>query len=291
MTLVLVTHDTKVARRAPRTAVITKGKLAMRDNRAPRVATKPGPRRGPGPAPAERGGPAGLIAGRSRTIGRADSRTPDRGGRPVDLEIDAGRALSHLRASDAELGRLIDGVGPFALQLPGGRQHVQALAEAIVYQQLAPRAAATIFQRFCALFPGAPRCPTPEHVVGVPEALRAAGLSGAKELAVRDLAQRSVDGEVPTLVEAREMDDEAIVERLVRVRGIGRWTAEMFLIFTLGRPDVLPADDYGLRRGFQLAFETATMPTRQEVAERGARWAPYRTVASWYLWRAREAVP
>ena len=209
----------------------------------------------------------------------------------MDLDIDAASALSHLRASDAELGRLIDSVGPFALQLPADASAFAALADAIVYQQLAPRAAATIFQRFCALFPDASRCPTPEQVLGAStEALRAAGLSGAKERAVRDLAQRSVDGGVPTLEEARGMDDEAIVERLVGVRGIGQWTAEMFLIFTLGRPDVLPADDYGLRRGFQLAFGTETMPTRQEVAGRGARWAPYRTVASWYLWRAREAV-
>jgi 3-methyladenine DNA glycosylase/8-oxoguanine DNA glycosylase len=207
------------------------------------------------------------------------------------LEIDAPRALSHLRASDAELGRLIDTIGPFDLELPGDASTFTALAEAIVYQQLAPRAAATIFQRFCALFPDASRCPTPEQVLGATtDALRAAGLSGAKERAVRDLARRSVDGEVPTLEEARGMDDEAIVDRLVGVRGIGRWTAEMFLIFTLGRPDVLPADDYGLRRGFQVAFGTETMPTRQEVAGRGARWAPYRTVASWYLWRARETV-
>jgi 3-methyladenine DNA glycosylase/8-oxoguanine DNA glycosylase len=207
----------------------------------------------------------------------------------VDLDIDAGRALSHLRASDAELGRLIDGVGPFALALPDDSSTFAALAEAIVYQQLAPRAAATIFQRFCALFPGAPACPAPAQVLEASdEALRSAGLSGAKRRALSDLAQRSVGGEVPTLEEARGMDDEAIVERLVRVRGVGRWTAEMFLIFTLGRPDVLPADDYGLRRGFQVAFGGESMPGREEVLRRGVRWAPYRTVASWYLWRARE---
>ena len=209
----------------------------------------------------------------------------------MDLDIDAGRALSHLRTADSELGRLIDSVGPFALTLQDDSSSFAALAEAIVYQQLAPRAAATIFQRFCALFAGAPGCPTPEQVLGASdETLRSAGLSGAKQRAVSDLARRSVDGEVPTLEESRGMDDEAIVERLVRVRGIGRWTAEMFLIFTLGRPDILPADDYGLRRGFQLAFGTQAMPSREEVARRGARWAPYRTVASWYLWRAREAV-
>lgn len=210
----------------------------------------------------------------------------------MDLVLDTDRALRHLRASDAELGRLIDRVGPFGLTLPDEPGSFAALAEAIVYQQLSPRAAATIFGRFCALFPGAPACPTPGQVLAASvETLRAAGLSGSKQRALHDLARRSLEGELPTLEEARGMDDEAIIEKLVRVRGIGRWTAEMFLIFTLGRPDVLPADDYGLRRGFQVAFGTAEMPARDEVAGRGVRWAPYRTVASWYLWRALEPLP
>ena len=209
----------------------------------------------------------------------------------MEPEIDAAAALSHLRHRDPELGRLIDAVGSFELSLSGEATTFAALAEAIVYQQLSPRAAATIFERFCALFPGAPGCPTPEQVLAAPvERLRAAGLSGAKQRALHDLARRAAGGEVPTLAQAREMDDETVVERLTAVRGIGRWTAEMFLIFTLGRPDVLPADDYGLRRGFQVAFRTGTVPTRDEVLRRGERWAPFRTVASWYLWRALEAV-
>ena len=207
----------------------------------------------------------------------------------MDLNVDTPRALGHLRASDADLGRLIDRVGAFGLTLPEESSTFAALAEAIVYQQLSPKAAATIFGRFCGLFPGTPSCPTPEQVQSASEeTLRGAGLSGAKQRALHDLARRSVEGELPILEEARGMDDEAIIERLVRVRGIGRWTAEMFLIFTLGRPDVLPADDYGLRRGFQAAFGTEAMPTREEMARRGERWAPYRTVASWYLWRALE---
>jgi 3-methyladenine DNA glycosylase/8-oxoguanine DNA glycosylase len=207
----------------------------------------------------------------------------------VDPEIDARRALSHLRYHDPELGLLIDRVGPFGLSLSGEATLFAALAEAIVYQQLSPKAAATIFARFCALFPGAPSCPTPEQVLEASiEQLRSAGLSGAKQRALDDLARRVVDGEVPTLAQTREMDDETIVERLTAVRGIGRWTAEMFLIFTLGRPDVLPADDYGLRRGFQVTFRTQTVPTRDEVLRRGDRWSPYRSIASWYLWRALE---
>jgi 3-methyladenine DNA glycosylase/8-oxoguanine DNA glycosylase len=120
------------------------------------------------------------------------------------------------------------------------------------------------------------------------EKLRAAGLSRAKTLALRDLAQKAKDGAIPSLAEAQGLDDAAIVERLTEVRGIGRWTAEMMLIFRLGRPDVLPADDYGVRKGFAVAFKKRELPTRPELEKRGERWRPYRTVASWYLWRALE---
>src|SRR5881409_929259 len=120
------------------------------------------------------------------------------------------------------------------------------------------------------------------------EKLRAAGLSRAKLLALRDLARRAKDGEIPTLTEVRGMEDEAIIERLTQVRGIGRWTVEMLLIFRLGRPDVLPAEDYGIRKGFAIAFKKRELPAPRDVESRGARWKPYRTVASWYLWRAVE---
>jgi methylated-DNA-[protein]-cysteine S-methyltransferase len=216
------------------------------------------------------------------------------GGEAPTLDFDADAALRHLRRADAALARLIDTVGPYRLPAVTATTTFEALAEAIVYQQLSGKAAATIFGRFCSAVSGAdasgaPGCPTPEQVLAASdEALRACGLSGSKQRALRDLSRRTVDGEVPALAETRAMDDEAIVERLVRVRGIGRWTAEMFLMFTLGRPDVLPVDDYGLRRGFQGTFRTREMPDRDEVARRGARWAPYRSVASWYLWRAAE---
>lgn len=206
-----------------------------------------------------------------------------------ETPINAGAALDHLRAADPELGRLIDAVGPFELVPDTAPTAFAALAEAIVYQQLTGRAAATIFGRLCALFPGDGGCPSPEQLLGASEELlRSAGLSRGKQLALQDLARRTLDGTVAPLAELRAMEDETIIERLSAVRGIGRWTAEMFLIFRLGRADVLPVGDYGLRRGYALTFGLPSPPPPAEVAERGGRWAPYRTVASWYLWRAAD---
>jgi 3-methyladenine DNA glycosylase/8-oxoguanine DNA glycosylase len=202
---------------------------------------------------------------------------------------DMAAAVAHLRRVDADLGRLIDAVGPCGLSPDASSSTFAALARAIVHQQLSGRAAATIFQRFCALFPSAPACPTAEQVVTADdERLRACGLSRSKQLSLRDLARRSLDGTIPSREELQEMDDEALITCLAAVRGVGRWTAEMFLIFHLGRPDVLPLGDQGLRRGFASAFGLASLPTPADVAARGVRWAPYRTVASWYLWRAAE---
>ena len=118
--------------------------------------------------------------------------------------------------------------------------------------------------------------------------LRGAGLSRSKLLALRDLAAKTIDGHVPTLAKARRMDDEAIIEHLTAIRGIGRWTAQMLLIFRLGRPDVLPVGDYGIRKGFAIAFRKRELPLPAAVEKRGERWRPFRTVASWYLWRAAE---
>jgi len=203
--------------------------------------------------------------------------------------FDPSVAIEHLRASDPALARLIDAVGPFRMQLKKTSGIFAMLAEAIVYQQLTGKAAATIFARVCALFPRAHEGPTAEKLLRVSdEKLRGAGLSGAKLLALRDLARRAKRGEIPTLTEVHRMEDEAIVERLTQVRGIGRWTVEMLLIFRLGRPDVLPADDYGIRKGFAIAFKKRELPAPRDVERRGARWKPYRTVASWYLWRAVE---
>jgi len=203
------------------------------------------------------------------------------------LGFDPDRAIEHLRASDAALARLIDRAGPFGLKLKRTPSIFSALAEAIVYQQLSGKAAATIFERMCALFPRTPQRPTPEQILGASDdALRGAGLSRPKLRSIRDLAQRATRREIPTFTEVRRMDDEAIVEHLTAVHGVGRWTVEMLLIFRLGRPDVLPVDDYGIRKGFAITFKKRDLPTRLELEKRGKRWKPYRTVASWYLWRA-----
>jgi 3-methyladenine DNA glycosylase/8-oxoguanine DNA glycosylase len=213
------------------------------------------------------------------------------------LGFDPRHAVEHLEASDATLARVIAEIGPFRLELNPAATIFAALAKAIVYQQLTGRAAATIFARVLALFPGNPESPTPEQLLNASdEQLRGAGLSRSKLLSLRDLARKSASGELPTLAEVHDMTDEAIIERLTEVRGIGRWTAEMLLIFRLGRPDVLPADDYGVLKGFAIAYDRE-LPSRKDLEAYGLRWKPYRTVASWYLWRAverataRNAVP
>jgi methylated-DNA-[protein]-cysteine S-methyltransferase len=204
------------------------------------------------------------------------------------LDFDPLAAVAHLRAADARLARLIDAVGPLGLALKHAPSVFGALGEAIVYQQLNGRAAAAIFARVCALFPRAHEGLDARQLLRASDArLRGAGLSQAKLLALRDLARKALRGEVPELEETRSMDDDEIVARLTQVRGVGRWTAQMFLIFRLGRPDVLPVDDYGVRKGFAVTFEKPDA-SNQDLERRGARWRPYRTAASWYLWRAAE---
>ena len=206
--------------------------------------------------------------------------------------FDPGEALEHVRASDASLARVIDAVGPFRMERKTTSSVFGALAEAIVYQQLNGKAAATIFARICALFPRASNGPTPRHILGASDQeLRAAGLSRPKLLALRDLAEKTQRRTLPALAELQDMDDEEIIAALTQVRGIGRWTAEMFLMFRLGRPDVLPVDDYGIRKGFAVAFKKRELPTPEAITKRGERWKPYRTLASWYLWRAAEQAP
>ena len=163
-----------------------------------------------------------------------------------------------------------------------------ALAEAIVYQQLNGKAAASIFARVCALFPVAQGL-TPELILRTSDQkLRGAGLSNSKLLSIKDLARKAVDGDIPTLAEAHRMDDEELIERLTQVRGIGRWTVEMLLISRLGRADVWPVDDYGIRAGFAALFRRRKFPAPKDLIKPGAKWKPYRSVASWYLWRAAD---
>lgn len=182
--------------------------------------------------------------------------------------------------------RLIRVVGPLALTPRDRRTPFESLARAIAFQQLHEKAAESILRRFIALFPGR-RFPRPaELLVAEIDAIRGAGFSHAKVLALRDLAGKTLDGTIPTSRVIKGLPDDAIVERLVAVRGVGRWTVEMLLIFQLGRPDVLPVDDFGVRNGFRIAYRRRAMPTPGEVMRYGERWKPYRTAASWYLWRA-----
>jgi methylated-DNA-[protein]-cysteine S-methyltransferase len=236
---------------------------------------------------------AGGVATKARMLAIEGANGPQ-GTLPLasrngSLAFDPEAAVKHLRASDPVLGRLIDTVGPFNLALKNTPSIFAALAEAIIYQQLNGRAAATIYGRVCALFPRANAGPTAAQILRVTdEKLRGAGVSRPKLLALRDLARKAAGGEIPSLAEIHGMEDEAIIERLTAVRGIGRWTAEMLLIFRLGRPNVLPADDYGIRKGFALTFKKRELPARKSLEKHGRRWQPYRTVASWYLWRALE---
>lgn len=195
-------------------------------------------------------------------------------------------AVDHLRQADRPLGRLIERVGPFTMEIQTVRTPFESLAQSIVYQQLTGKAAATILGRVKALY-GGKAFPKPQDILNTPdEVLRSAGLSRAKTAAMKDLAAKTLNGTVPTMAQIRRLPNEEIIERLTLIRGIGVWTVEMILIFRLGRPDVLSIHDYGVRKGFALTFKREELPTPKEVAVRGERWRPYRTVASWYLWRA-----
>ena len=200
------------------------------------------------------------------------------------------RGRAALMKKDAVLARHIDHVGPLRLELKPLSSIYEALAEAIVYQQLSGKAAGTIWGRAATL--GKRGFPTPDELVALPEeTVRAAGISSAKQRALRDLAAHAARGELPTVKEAAAIDDDDLVERLTIVRGVGRWTVEMLLIFRLGRSDVLPATDYGVRKGFQKVFRTRELPDPDDILQRGERWRPHRTIASWYLWRALDTQP
>ncbi|WP_139374015.1 DNA-3-methyladenine glycosylase family protein [Enhydrobacter aerosaccus] len=204
----------------------------------------------------------------------------------ADWTFDCRRAVRHLKTSDPALGAIITNVGPFVMELKTSRSLFGALAEAIVYQQLSTKAAATIYGRLEALFPRSIGGFTPRDILQTPvDKLRGVGLSAAKVLALHDLARRVDNQELPTLQQANELEDAVLIERLVQVRGIGRWSAEMFLMFRLGRPDVLPLDDYSLRKAYAAAFGKRQLPAPRTLERHGEKWRPYRTVASWYLWR------
>jgi 3-methyladenine DNA glycosylase/8-oxoguanine DNA glycosylase len=203
---------------------------------------------------------------------------------PYDLVA----AARHVSKKDRALARVIREVGPCALEISARQSPYQALVESIVYQQLSGRAAATIYGRLCRSF-GSSRCPKPRQVLeSTDEQLRGAGLSRSKAAALRDLATHALDDRIPTRTQALRLPDDELIARLTEVRGVGRWTAEMFLIFNLGRPDVLPVDDYGVRKGFARTQGREVLPRPKELTDHGERWRPFRSVASWYLWRACE---
>jgi len=204
----------------------------------------------------------------------------------LSLPFDHVAAHEFLSRTDKHLARVIERTGEFQFQLDQCESVYESLLEAIAYQSISGKAAATIFARIKALGANGV-CPTPQEILRAhPQTLRKAGLSGAKVLAMKDLAKKTIEGVVPTLADAHKMSDEELVERLISVRGIGAWTVEMFLIFRLGRPDVLPIHDYGVQKGFAITYGKKRIPKPRELAEFGERWRPYRTVASWYMWRA-----
>ena len=201
---------------------------------------------------------------------------------PFDLRL----AMDTLAAKDERLAPLIKETQEFRVEKGAAESPYEVLVEAVTHQSISGKAAATIFGRVKALGSNG-RIPTPEQMLKLRKpSLRKAGLSGAKILAMKDLAKKTINGIVPTLEEAHKLSDQELVNRLVSVRGIGVWTVEMFLIFRLGRPDVLPVDDLGVRKGWAITYGKKFMPAPRELLKFGERWRPYRTVASWYMWRA-----
>jgi DNA-3-methyladenine glycosylase II len=219
---------------------------------------------------------------------------------PRSPRYDAVQACLDLSASDPKLGKLIQRAGPFTMRVASTQSPFEALVESIIYQQLHANAASAIHRRLLESFYPVTSNEhfAAQHLLDCPnEQLRAAGLSHNKSLALRDLAAKTIDGTVPTLASIRRMPDEAIIEHLIQVRGIGRWTVEMLLIFRLGRPNVLPVDDYGVRKGFALTFgklkpadkvTPGDLPKPDVMRRRAKRWQPWCSVASWYLWRAAD---
>lgn len=194
-------------------------------------------------------------------------------------------AEAHLSRQDADWAQHIATVGPCLLATQPAREPYEALVRAIAYQQLHAKAGDAILGRLLALFPGAP-FPTPDQLLATdPATLRGCGFSGAKITTLQGIAQASCDDVVPSRVQADALDDEALVSRLVTLRGVGRWTVEMLLIYTLERPDILPVGDLGVREGYRRLKGLSVAPTPREMAQIGLAWSPHRTAATWYLWR------
>jgi DNA-3-methyladenine glycosylase II len=195
-------------------------------------------------------------------------------------------AEKHLAATDPRMAKLIGRSLRYKVKPGTSIRPFDALAESIAYQQLNGKAAATIWKRVRALYPRR-KYLDPRHVRETPdEKLRGAGLSRTKVAAIKDLAAKTIDGTVPSARVLAKMSDEEIIARLTTVRGIGRWTVEMLLLFDLGRPDVWPVDDYGVRKGFAKTFGKRKLPKPKQLMKLGEKWRPHRSVAAWYFWRA-----
>lgn len=213
-------------------------------------------------------------------MAKREAKTPPR--------VSFGPASDHLAAQDDDWAGLIARVGAPAITLQIGREPYEALVRAIAHQQLHGRAAEAILGRFIALYPDTD-FPSPDQLLATDEtALRACGFSLAKIATARGIAAGARDGLVPTRREADDLTDEELIARLTTLRGVGRWTVEMLLMFTLGRPDVLPVDDFGVREGWRILKGLPAQPKPRVLAETGLAWSPYRTTAAWYLWRAAE---
>ena len=196
------------------------------------------------------------------------------------------QAIAHLSRADKTLAKLIKQVGPCRLEPQTKRAPFQALVRSVTFQQLNGKAADTILGRVLALYPGK-KFPSPEDLLATPdEKLRAAGLSRNKTAAVKDIAAKTINGVVPDSRTIKKLSNEEILERLTSVRGVGPWTVEMLLMFTLGREDVFPVTDFGVRKGFAITYGLKELPSPKKLLAHGEKWRPHRTTAAWYLWRA-----
>ena len=196
------------------------------------------------------------------------------------------KTITELSKLDKTMGKLIKKVGPMELKPKKGKNPYQSLVEAVVYQQLTGKAAATILGRVLDIFPDA-KFPTPEQILKIKdERFRSAGLSGAKTAAIKDISAKALDGTIPDNRSIVKLGDQEIIDRLTTIRGVGPWTVEMMLIFKLGRPDIMPSTDYGVRKGFALTYGWDELPSPKELLLIAEKWRPYRTTAAWYLWRS-----
>lgn len=205
------------------------------------------------------------------------------------LRYNRRQASDYLQACCPEMGRFIQACGPLKLRTASDKDLFPALARAIVYQQLSGKAAATIHGRFAALFDQG--IPTAAQAILLDyQALREAGLSNNKALAVQDLAEKSLDGSLPSARRTARLGDDEVIEKLCQVRGIGPWTAQMFLMFNLGRPDIMPATDLGVQKGVQAIYRLESLPAPDQVLQQTSHLSPFRSAASWYFWQAADTI-